>query len=114
MSESALSRKCMDWLRKEYPDGYYHCVNDRTTCGIPDIHMQIRGVAIICELKVPGKKPTPLQTHNLKLAANNGAYSFWADNLEDFKILVGKRIHDRNMYELQKEVTFYKVRNERR
>ncbi len=40
------------------------------------------GRAIQCEIKAPGKKPTPKQRAWLELAFSQGVIAFWADSVE--------------------------------
>jgi hypothetical protein len=80
----------MNWLKRTFPDGYYYCVSDKYTSGIPDIFAMINGVAFVIELKKPGKKPVKggLQEYNLKVAKENGAVAGWTDSFKGFTDLV--------------------------
>jgi hypothetical protein len=86
----------MAWAKKTYPHGVHLKLSDKYTAGILDTLHFIDGVTLWIELKVPGKKPSKLQQHNInKVIANRylrkGMYHFetivatWVDNLEDFK-----------------------------
>jgi len=50
-----------------------------------DLLICYRGLFLGLETKVPGKKPTPLQTHILDLINKAGGVAFWADNIFDVK-----------------------------
>jgi hypothetical protein len=51
--------------------------------GEPDVTGCYKGVRFELELKVPGKKPTELQTKRLKEWRESGAVSYWTDNVDD-------------------------------
>ena len=52
--------------------------------GMSDLWGIVRGVHFECEVKRPGKKPTPEQIEWLNDCAAAGARAFWADSLEQF------------------------------
>lgn len=51
--------------------------------GQPDIHGHYRGRFFTIETKVPGKDPTPLQTHQIKAINTTGAVAFVVRCVED-------------------------------
>lgn len=53
--------------------------------GLPDLLIVLRGLAVFCEVKRPGQKPTPLQAHQLQEWQAAGAVAFWADSLDVFR-----------------------------
>lgn len=95
MSETRLSKRCMNWLRKTYPQGVHENRSDRYESGVLDGISFINGCVLIYEAKVPGKKPTHLQKYKIKMINANGTRNiraFWFDNFEDFKSVVTNTI----------------------
>lgn len=88
MVERDLIRKLMvtlradDWLCwKNYGSIY-------APVGLPDVCALREGVLIMIELKVPKKKPTPVQLAWIQDINDHGHYAFWADNLPAIKYLI--------------------------
>lgn len=52
--------------------------------GMADLWGIVKGIHFECEVKRPGKKPTPEQIAWLNLCSIYGARAFWADSLEMF------------------------------
>ena len=106
MSESKLQDKCMKWVRKEFPDAFHVKLSDRFNSGILDTLHVIDGTVYFIELKVPGKKPSKLQAHTIKVLNENGGkwvgsdpprqlktvVATWVDNFEDFKTVFERSI----------------------
>jgi hypothetical protein len=87
--EKKLERRCTDvakthgwWTRK---------FSSPSNRGVPDRIFIKEGMVWFIEFKAPGKKPTPLQAHEMQEIANHGGHVFALDNVEDFKKLL--RIH---------------------
>lgn len=68
MLERDLQRKCLDFCKRLNNEGrQVIAINQHGSAfasrGVADILLCIRGKFIAIELKVPGNKPTPLQSH---------------------------------------------------
>ncbi len=53
-----------------------------TKSGQSDLHCCIAGRYLSIEVKVPGKKPEPLQLHHLDLVIKSGGLAMWADSVD--------------------------------
>lgn len=90
-NEKAFQAAAMKRIRDRAPDGYggvaYHPIGTGASkAGEPDIlgsvpGQLIRGRLLACELKQPGKKPTPLQYKRLRDYAAAGALAGWATTM---------------------------------
>jgi hypothetical protein len=57
--------------------------------GVPDrIIIGPTGKVLFLELKAPGKKPTPLQSHVIAQLRDNGANAYWADTVLESQTLI--------------------------
>lgn len=84
-NEKALQAACMKRIRTEYSGEAYHPIGTGASmAGEPDILASIPvpefacGRHVACELKQPGKKPTPLQYKRLRAYAAAGSLAGWA------------------------------------
>lgn len=68
MTESAFTSKLLKALRSHVMlrDAVIWKLNDRTTSGIPDVLISLRGVTTFFELKVWPNSPTKIQTYFLQ------------------------------------------------
>ena len=62
------------------------------SAGEPDIDACIAGRSVKLEVKVPGKKPTPLQLAVLRKWQKAGALAGWVTSLEDVDDLLSFRV----------------------
>lgn len=89
MKEKVLVSKLTKYLRD---DGWLCWKNHGSiyfSAGTPDIMAMKDGIFIAIELKVPKKKPTPVQLAWIADINDHGHYAFWADNLPAIKYLLG-------------------------
>lgn len=57
--------------------------------GVPDrIFINPNGVTGYIEFKAPGKRPTPLQMHELNTLRVQGCFAEWCDSVEEGRRLV--------------------------
>jgi len=52
--------------------------------GTPDMQILVPGLAVFCELKVKGNKPTPAQIQRGEAIAAAGHFWFWATSVTEF------------------------------
>ena len=86
MSEKRLEKRCTDvakangwWSRK---------FSSPANRGVPDRIFLKDGVVWFIEFKAPGKQPTPLQVHEMRLIREHDGNVFCIDNVDDFKKLL--------------------------
>lgn len=88
MNERTLQSKLTAYLRA---NGWLVWVNHGSIympAGLPDLMALRNGIFIAIELKVPGKKPTPVQNMWISDINCQQHYAFWADNLPAIKYLL--------------------------
>lgn len=88
MPERAIVQATMRLLRKRgaWAFNLHGTVFGRN--GLPDIHATYRGTPIVIETKRPGRRPTPLQQHELDRAAKAGARTLVATNVRQVEQLL--------------------------
>lgn len=88
-NETALSTACQLRVRKGYGGEVLKTHGTPMQAkGTPDLLICIRGRFVACELKQPGKKPTPLQMKRLRDWAAAGALAGWATTEAEFVALL--------------------------
>ena len=80
MSEALLVRKIIDLIESK---GGYAVKYTPGVAGTPDILGCLNGRMLAIEVKVKGKKPTPIQLRRIGQWRDAGACSFCVDNLDD-------------------------------
>jgi len=65
--ESSLQRKCLNYLKKQFPTAYFRKISDKSISHIPDIIGCINGRFVGIELKRKGEIPRPGQFEELRL-----------------------------------------------
>lgn len=91
MLEKEIEKKVCDYAKKQ---GclVYKFVSPAHR-GVPDrMFITPRGVVFFIEFKAPGKKPTPLQLHELCQLHEWGVGAFVIDDVEAGKLLVAYRL----------------------
>lgn len=85
--EKKLEKRCTDvakahgwWSRK---------FSSPANRGVPDRIYIKDGNVVFIEFKAPGKKPTPLQAHEIELIKQHGGNAVWIDNIDTFKQRLG-------------------------
>ena len=73
MNETALKTKVLNWLRKEFPEGFFWKSSDNFTAGLPDIIGCIKTRMIAIELKVGKNEATLQQIYTIKKLGAAGA-----------------------------------------
>lgn len=91
MLEKTIEKKVCDYAKKQ---GclVYKFVSPAHR-GVPDrMFITPKGRVFFIEFKAPGKRPTPLQTHELIKLNNHNVYAVWADCFEEGKGAVDEQI----------------------
>lgn len=65
--------------------------------GVPDRIIICKGSVLFLELKQRGKKPTPLQLHEIERLRSAGCKAEWADNYETASNIILHEIHSRTV-----------------
>lgn len=88
--ESRISRQVVRWLN-EQPDTWATAVTitGYARRGIPDILACVGGQFLAIEVKQPGKRPTPIQQHELEKLEAAGAVVCVAHSLADAQVAYG-------------------------
>jgi hypothetical protein len=86
MLESELERKIVALCRSEQIATYKFV--SPANRGVPDRIILFNGKALFLELKQRGKKPTPLQLHEIERLREAGCRAEWVDNFDDARILI--------------------------
>ena len=73
MNETALKTKVLNWLRKEFPEGFFWKSSDNFTAGLPDIIGCIKTRMIAIELQVGKNEATLQQIYTIKKLGAAGA-----------------------------------------
>lgn len=86
MKEKDINKKILEYLNN-LPNTFAFRVESRPgmSRGIADILCCRNGKFMAIEVKMPGKKPTPLQDRFLGKVANAGGISFVAHSLSDLE-----------------------------
>ena len=86
MSEAAFTKdfkKHLSKVKKAHGHSFFfYKVSDRFTPGIPDFFVAFRGMAAYIELKDLRKKPSTIQSHQIKRLQQAGIMAVWFDSLE--------------------------------
>lgn len=85
MSEGDLKRKCVAFLKKNYPGMWFYCPADRFRSGIPDILMCSEGDLMWAELKDKRGRVSAIQEWTHHLLKSAGAAGCVIRSLEEFK-----------------------------
>ena len=85
MLESELERKIVALCRSQQIATYKFV--SPANRGVPDRIILCNGKAMFLELKQRGKKPTPLQLHEMDRLRETGCRVSWTDNFNDARIL---------------------------
>lgn len=88
MLEKVIIKKLTKYLREEGWLCWKTHGSPYTPVGIPDLCALKDGIFIAIELKIPKKKPTPVQLAWIADINDHGHYAFWADNLPAIKYLI--------------------------
>ena len=73
MTEATWTAALLRKLRKQYPSGDFHKVNERIQGGRPDGLLTLDGATIHVEFKGPDTPVTPLQRRTIKKLRDAGA-----------------------------------------
>jgi hypothetical protein len=92
MTETQLKKKVLAMVKKKFPDVWCYKVADKFCAGLPDIILCVPDNERIgrfagIELKRPGAKPRPLQSHIIEKINDAGGVAICADSVkqcEDF------------------------------
>lgn len=90
MNETQFKTRALNYLRAQYPKGFFWKASDQFQGGIPDIVGCIEGKFIAIELKVKGNKTTPLQDFVLNKLKEAGAIIAVCYSIDDIKELMYK------------------------
>ena len=89
MNESTITTAILKWLNaQEGCEAIKLHISGLQRAGDPDIVACWRGRALMIEVKMPGKKPTPLQEHRLAAWAAAGAIVGVVHSLEEAKACI--------------------------
>lgn len=81
--ETRFRNRVVKYLKDRYPDAVIQVNHGGAFSkrGRPDLECCIKGLHVAIELKMPGKKPTRIQTKYLRDLFIAGSHAFWADNM---------------------------------
>lgn len=88
MNETALKTKVLNWLRKEFSEGFFWKTSDRFQAGIPDIIGCVKGRMVAIELKVGKNDATVLQKYTIRKLGKAGAITGVCYDLNEVKELL--------------------------
>ena len=84
MKESAMKKKLVKRMYKEFAPAWIYCPSDRFSDSIPDVIACIGGAFISVELKRPeNKKRDPLQIYTVGQIIGAGGFATLSDNIDD-------------------------------
>lgn len=81
MRESFIEKKVCDYAKKKSMEVYKFVSPGRS--GVPDRMFIYNGSVCFIEFKAPGKKPMPLQKHEIQVMRSQGVRVAIVDNEED-------------------------------
>lgn len=85
MTETQLKNKVLAMIKKEFPNCFVWKINDKTTSGIPDLLVILRGIITFIELKVPGGKTSKIQDYQIQRIMMAGGRAYMADSVDRVK-----------------------------
>jgi len=88
MKERAIQHKIVLYLRANGWLVWKNHGSQFSPAGLPDLCAIKDGLFIAIEVKVPRKKPTPVQLAWIADINDHGHYAFWGDNLPGIKYLL--------------------------
>ena len=88
MLESTLKKKCLQYLKKQYPNAFIVKLSDQWISGLPDIWMVKCGYTYCFELKTDKGVVSPIQKATLEKLAKAGAFVRVIRSLEELKEFV--------------------------
>ena len=88
MKERPLQQKVVTYLRANDWLVWKNHGSQFSPAGLPDLCAIKDGLLIAIELKVPSKKPMPVQLAWIADINDHGHYAFWGDNLPALKYLI--------------------------
>jgi len=98
MKETTLNKKVSNWINT-LPNSYaYKRLGYIHNKGQPDVTGCSHGIRIELEGKTPGKKPTPLQAHTLKMWAAAGAITGVYYSLEEAQEIIINGLNIRKIH----------------
>lgn len=74
-NEGAFRKKFVKKFEVEHPGAFVYCPREMFRSGIPDVLAVVQGHAFAFELKMEGRKPTPMQIATLASLDTAGAYA---------------------------------------
>ena len=83
MTESQLTRRIICAIRRQYPLAWLYKTADKFTWGIPDILMLNRRRFYALEIKLSGKKPTPIQVYTIKEINQAGGFACVVTSIDE-------------------------------
>lgn len=84
MKESALKKKLIKRMYKEFSPAWGYCPSDRFSDGISDVIMCIGGLFVAVELKRPeNKKRDDLQIYTVGQVISAGGFAILSDDIEE-------------------------------
>ena len=86
--EALIKSKIRAFLIADMKAYYFAPVQTGMGVSTLDILCCINGRFVGIEVKVPGKKPTTRQEHNIKAINAAGGMAFWTDSLEHCKTML--------------------------
>lgn len=91
MREAKLVKEVKDWIAAHGGKVFKVHGSVFSEAGIPDLVGCLKGGrCVVIECKAPGKKPTPIQVHQVQEFAKCGAVSIIGDDFEKIKkVLMG-------------------------
>jgi len=88
MHERTLQHKVVAYLRANDWLVWKNHGSQFSPTGLPDLCAIKDGIFLAIELKMPHKKPTPVQLAWITDINDHGHYAFWADNLPGLIYLI--------------------------
>jgi hypothetical protein len=91
--ESLIERAFVRWVNEVFADcAICYKFSAPSHRGVPDRLIVIRGKCLFIEFKAPGRRPSPLQQHEIDRLRGAGVWAGWVSSLEEAKAVIKKNL----------------------